>query len=238
MEVIHLEEVNSTNLFAKENVENLADKTIIHADKQTSGRGRLSREWVDFGEGNVFMTFVLKPSDTFNEIYSNLTQYLSVVLSKVLEEYGVEPQIKWPNDVFVSNRKIAGILCETVMQGTQFKGLALGIGINLTAEEKDFETIDKPVTSLNIAIGRVVDKNEFIRKLSDKFFANYDKFLEKGFEYIKNDYLKRASFLDKEVCVQLINEKKCGIAKSVNDRGELILAENNKEFVLTIGDIL
>ena len=89
MKVIKLEKVDSTNNYAKLNIENFADKTIIHALSQTSGRGRLNRSWVDLGEGNLFMSFVLKPSDCFNEIYPNITQYLSVALCNVLESYGL-----------------------------------------------------------------------------------------------------------------------------------------------------
>ena len=91
MEIIQLDTVNSTNSYAKLNIDTLHDRTVIHALHQTSGRGRLNRSWVDLGEDNLFMTIVLKPSDTFNEIYPNLTQYLSVCLCKVLEKYGLNP---------------------------------------------------------------------------------------------------------------------------------------------------
>ena len=74
MNIITLDTVNSTNLYAKENIEKLADKTVIIAKKQTDGRGRFSRKWVDFGAGNLFMTIVLKPSDSFRDEYTNLTQ--------------------------------------------------------------------------------------------------------------------------------------------------------------------
>ena len=97
MNTIYLEQTDSTNLYAKLNLENLADKTIIHAGKQTAGHGRFNRLWVDPGKGNLFLSFVLKPSDSFNNYFSNLTQYLSVILCNLLEEYGVIPQIKWPN---------------------------------------------------------------------------------------------------------------------------------------------
>lgn len=239
MEKIYLPQVDSTNLYAKSNLENLADKSIVHAGIQTSGRGRLQRTWVNLGEGNLFMSFVLKPSNSFNEIYSNLTQYLSVILCSVLEEYGLKPQIKWPNDVLIDGKKIAGILSETVMQGNNFKGLVLGIGVNLNANQNDLALItDKVATALNLEISETVSVEEFLDKLAQKFFANYDKFLKKGFELIKNDYISRTCFLDKEICVQVFNDKKCGIARAVNDKGELVISDNEKEFVLTIGDIL
>lgn len=239
MKKIYLSEVDSTNLYAKSNIENLADKSIVHAVNQTAGRGRLERTWVNLGEGNLFLTFVLKPSNSFNEVYSNLTQYLSVVLCKILEEYGLKPQIKWPNDVLINGKKIAGILSETVMQGSLFKGLVLGIGVNLNTSEKDLASvIDKEATSLNLEISKPVDVNLFLDKLAEEFFADYDNFLQKGFELIKNDYISRTCFLDTEICVQVFNDKKCGIAKAINDKGELVMSNNQKEFVLTIGDIL
>ncbi len=239
MRVITLEEVDSTNLYAKNNLHVLEDRTIIHAQRQTSGRGRLTRKWIDFGPGNLFASFVLKPSSDFDEKYSNLTQYLSVVLARVLEKYGLEPKIKWPNDVLINGKKIAGILSETVMQGANFKGLVLGIGVNLNATADEVKLVeDKPVTALNLEIGEVVDSDEFLKELADEFFANYDEFLQKGFEFIKSDYISRASFLDTEVCVQGFNSTQSGIAKGVTDLGELVLERENKQFVLTIGDIL
>lgn len=239
MNTIYLEEVDSTNLYAKSNLENLADKSIIHAKRQTAGRGRLQRSWLDLGGENLFLSLVLKPSDSFEEKYSNLTQYLSVVLCEVLEEYGLKPQIKWPNDVLINGKKIAGILSETVMQGNKFKGLVLGIGVNLNSSIEKLAMIkDKDAASLNIEIGRTIDKSVFMEKLVTVFFANYEKFLEDGFGFIKNDYISRACFIDEEVCVQILNEKKSGKVIEINDKGELVLLNNSKEFVLTIGDIL
>lgn len=240
MKVIELETIDSTNIYAKLNIDTLEDKTVVLAHRQVSGRGRLNRSWVDLGEGNLFMSFVLKPSDKFSEIYPNLTQYLSVCLCKVLENYGLEPQIKWPNDVLINGRKIAGILSETVMQGSNFKGLVLGIGVNLNADKKDADAVpDKLVTSLNLEINRKVDLQTFFNELNTEFFNNYDKFLTKGFIEIKEDYIQRNCFLNKELNVQIFNKIENGLAKSVNDSGELVLLNSeNKELVLTIGDIL
>lgn len=240
MNIIQLEEVSSTNLYAKENLDSFEDKTVIIAISQTSGRGRFDRKWVDLGEGNLFMTIVLKPSNSFEEVYANLTQYLSVVLTKILEEYGLSPKIKWPNDVLVNDAKISGILCETVMQGTNFKGLVLGIGVNLNADKGDLKQIkEKVATALNIELEReYVDKNLFTEKLLNEFFKNYEEFLKQGFLMIKKEYIERCSFLGKEISVKVFNDKKSGIAKTINDNGELVIEKNNDEFILTMGDIL
>lgn len=239
MDYIALEEIDSTNNYAKLNIEAFADRTVIHAKHQNLGRGRLTRRWVDLGEGNLFMSFVLKPSDIFNEIYPNITQYLSVVLCDLLESYGVKPQIKWPNDVLVNGKKIAGILSESVMQGGKFKGLIVGIGVNLNAKQADVNAVpDKLVTALNLELGKNVNLDDFRTKLVKGFFNTYDKFLENGFLMIKDDYINRNCFLNKELNVQIFNNVESGLAKSINDKGELVLLTNNKELVLTIGDIL
>ena len=240
MEFLYLDEVDSTNLYGKRNLDQLADETVIVATRQTSGRGRLSRTWLDLGEGNLFVSLILKPANEFDEKFTNLTQYLSVVLCKVFEDYGLKPQIKWPNDVLINGKKISGILCETVMQGNLFKGLVLGFGVNITASENDVEkVVDKPVTSLALELNNSnIDSKDFLKKVINLFFKEYNKFLDSGFEFIKHDYINRACFLEKEVCVQVFDKIKTGIAKSIDDSGALLLENNNEKFVLTIGDIL
>ena len=120
MELLYLDTVDSTNKYAKENLDVLADKTIIYASVQTAGRGRLQRKW-NFNLGdNIYASIVLKPSKELKEIYSNLTQYLSLVLAETIEEYinpyNIYPKIKWPNDVRINGKKISGILAESVIE--------------------------------------------------------------------------------------------------------------------------
>lgn len=240
MKVIKLEEAESTNGYAKMYIDTIPDKTAIHALRQTAGRGRLNRSWEDLGDGNLFVSIVLKPSNTFSDIYSNLTQYLSVALCKVLEAYSIKPEIKWPNDVLVNGKKIAGILSETVMHSQILDGIVLGIGVNLNAEKENLSLVkDKPITSVNLETGKNVDVDVFLNELLTEFFKNYEEFLTSGFTLIKDDYLKRNCFLDKEVNIQIFNDVKTGVAKSVTDRGELVLStKDNKEALLTIGDII
>ena len=241
MRVIKLEETKSTNTYSKENLALLEDKTVVHALRQTQGRGRLNRTWVDLGENNLFFSIVLKPSADFKSVYSNLTQYASVILCKIFENYGLNPKVKWPNDVMIDGkRKICGILCETVIENNELKGIILGIGINLNATKEGVENIpDRIVTALNLEIGSNVNPEAFLNEFLTEFFKTYDKFLIKGFDYIMNDYLKRNCFLEKDLSVQVLNEVKSGYAKGINNNGELILqTDDNKDLILNIGDIL
>src|SRR5574344_349972 len=169
MNIIYFENIDSTNTYVKTNIDVLEDKTIVSANSQTQGHGRFERTWVDLGQDNIFMTFCLKPSGKIEIIYANLTQFLSVCLCKEIETFGLKPQIKWPNDVLINNKKVCGILAESVIKRGMLKGIALGIGINIMASKVDVEAIDRPVSALNLE-GVNLNKNDLIKSLSKRFF--------------------------------------------------------------------
>ena len=240
MNVIFLEEIDSTNKYAKEHISELSDLTLIYADKQTAGRGRLNRKWDSTIEGeNIYASIVLKPSKEFKEVYSNLTQYLCLVLANVFEEYKVIPKIKWPNDIRIDGKKISGILAEAISNQKGLVGIILGFGINLNCKESFILQINQPATSLNLEIKEEINREIFLKKVIEKFCLRYNKFIEKGFLLIREDYIRRAEFLDKPVTVKVLDNEISGVAKDITDNGALkIVDENNKEHVLLIGDIL
>ncbi len=240
MNIVNLKEVNSTNTYAKEKIDQLPDRTVVLANRQTAGRGRFNRNWIDMGEGNLFMSIILKPFSDFNPIYSNLTQYMSVILCRVLEKYGLDVKIKWPNDVLVNGKKISGILSEAVVKGDNFNGLVLGVGVNLNADIDRLKLVtDKDVASLNIELSKeYVDKRLFTEKLLSEFFNDYEKFLKDGFISIKDEYISKCNFLGKRLNIKLYNETVDGIALSLNDSGALVFNTKNKTVVINAGDIL
>ncbi len=239
MNLFYLEEVESTNKYAKENIRNLADKTVVYTSNQTAGRGRLERKWNYLGKDNIYASIILKPSDEMKEVYSNLTQYLCLVLAETFEEYGVLPKIKWPNDIQIDGKKISGILAESVITSNSLEGLVLGFGVNLNCDKNLLEEINQPATALNLETGMKIDKENFLKTLLDKFCLRYDNFIEEGFLLIKDDYIKRAGFLEKEVAVRVFDKEICGTVKGITDNGALKLVDKDgKEHVLLIGDIL
>ena len=240
MKKLYLEEVDSTNKYAKERINNIPDKTVIYTYKQTSGRGRLQRKWSYGGEDNIYASIVLKPSNQMKEVYSNLTQLLCVVLAEVFEEYGIEPKIKWPNDIRIKCKKISGILAEAVTGQDGFlQGIILGFGVNLNVKKDFLSEIDQPATSLNIETRKFIDKEDFLKKVIDKFCLYYNNFIEEGFLLIREDYKRRAEFLNKHVSVKVFDKTYEGIATDVTSEGALKLKDkNNKEHILLIGDIL
>ena len=238
MELLFLKEVDSTNKYAKENISQIKDATLVYADVQTAGRGRMARSW-DFMSGeNVYASIVLKPSSELREVYSNLTQYLCVVLAEVLEEYNLSPRIKWPNDIQINGKKISGILAECVFN-RKLEGLVLGFGVNLNCSSNDIDKINQPATSLNLETGMEIDREIFLKKVIDKFCLRYNKFIEEGFLLIREDYIRRAGFLDSTITVRVFDKEITGLAKDITENGALkIVDKDNKEHVLLIGDIL
>lgn len=239
MNLVFLEEVESTNKYAKEHIDEYANMTVIYTDNQTAGRGRLNRIWNYMGKDNIYASIILKPSDTMKEVYSNLTQYLCVVLAQVFEEYGVIPKIKWPNDIKINSKKISGILAEGVIENGKLKGLVLGFGINLNTKKEILDKINQPATSLNIETGMVIDKQNFLKKVLEIFCLRYDSFIEEGFILIKDEYVRRASFLNNEVTVKVFENEISGKAIEITNTGALkLLDKNMNEHILLIGDIL
>ena len=239
MKFLYLEEIDSTNKYAKQNIISIEDMTVVYTSKQTAGRGRLQRQWNYVGENNIYASIVLKPSKELKEIYSNLTQYLCVILAEVFEEYGVIPKIKWPNDIRINGKKISGILAESVINGNALEGIILGFGINLNCKKDIVENINQPATSLNLETFKEIDSKDFLKKVIDKFCLRYNKFIEEGFLLIREDYIRRAEFLNTPVTVRVYDREISGLATDVTKTGALkIIDINNKEHVLLIGDIL
>lgn len=239
MELLFLDTVDSTNKFAKEHLAELKDKTIVYSALQTAGRGRMQRKWNSNSGDNIYASIVLKPSKELKEVYSNLTQYLSLVLAETIEDYNIYPQIKWPNDVRINGKKISGILAESVIVKNELKGIILGFGVNLNCKKEDLEVIDQPATSLNLETGMEINRENFLKMVIDKFCLRYNRFIEEGFLFIKEDYIRRAEFLNDTVTVKVFDKDITGVVKEITDNGALkIIDKNNKEHVLLIGDIL
>ena len=239
MELLFLDTVDSTNKFAKENLVELKDKTIVYSALQTAGRGRMQRKWISNLGDNIYASIVLKPSKELKEVYSNLTQYLSLVLAEAIEDYNIYPKIKWPNDLRINCKKISGILAESVIEKNELKGIILGFGVNLNCKREDLEKIDQPATSLNLETGLVINREKFLKNVIDKFCLRYNNFIEEGFLLIREDYLRRAEFLNTPVTVKVFDKEVSGIAVDITEQGALkIVDENKKEHVLLIGDIL
>jgi BirA family biotin operon repressor/biotin-[acetyl-CoA-carboxylase] ligase len=239
--IVNLVEIDSTNSYVLRELDTLGDRSVILAERQTAGHGRLSRKWVSDVPRNIYMSLVLKPQKRARE-YShlkNLTQYMSIVLCEVLKNYNVEADLKWPNDVLVKGKKIAGLLGEAKFRNERFIGYVLGIGVNLNMDPQDLVDIDQPATSLNLLTGKNVDRDNFISQLLERFFKGYPDFLHVGFPLIKKNYTDMSTFLSKKITVVTFKETIIGTALDFTANGSLMLrTDDGREKILTVGDIV
>ena len=236
MAIYTFETLDSTNLYLKQNFDKYKHFDIILAEHQTNGYGRFKRNWIDLGSDNIFMSLCLKV-DTFNKNLVSISQFTALILAKTFELYSAKPNIKWPNDILIDSKKIAGILAESVITDSQFKGIVLGIGVNLNSNIKDLSLINQNATSLNLIIGKQIDKIEFINKFLEIFKKYYLVFLSDGFKYFKNDYETYLNCISKVIHISDSNNSFTGIVKGINDYGQLKLDIDEKIKEISSGDI-
>lgn len=167
--LLKIHKLDSTNTYAKAHLGELHHGTVIVADVQTAGRGQRSHHWRSDIAGNIYASIILKPTESVPDELPVITQVLAAAIISVLRIYGVQSTLKWPNDVMVGGKKIAGILAEAVTQGSQIKGVVLGFGVNLAMPQEVVDAIDQPATSLNLLINEFVDRDEFLQKVVDQF---------------------------------------------------------------------
>lgn len=231
-------ELNSTNTFVLNNFDELKTGDVVITEIQTCGRGRFERVWEGSSSENIYMTFVLKPDNIAQFPYINLTQYLSVVTNRVLNrDFSVKSVIKWPNDILFEGKKLAGILAEAKVVGTEVHGIALGIGINVNCDMKQFVTIPN-ATSISAVLGKKIDKEVVLKHIVDEFFKDFVNFAKQGFVFISEEYKKMCKFTE---IVKISGSANNGDYKfnSVNDDGTLsVFDKNGKKITVVNGDIL
>ena len=144
--IIHFETIDSTNDYAKKIALKEVEGTVIISEEQTKGRGRLKRQWHSKYKEGIWMSIILKP-DIIPKKSSFITLIAGASIVNVLNKLGVKAFIKWPNDIIINNKKIAGILTELSTEIDKINYIILGIGINVKTTEFSQE-ISKIATSL------------------------------------------------------------------------------------------
>lgn len=175
--IIHFDSIDSTNNKAKELAnEGAASGTLVLSEEQTSGRGRMGRNWVSPKGTGIWMSIILRPD--VNPVNAfKLTQVAVAAVSKTLEEFGVASYIKWPNDLIINGKKICGILTEMSAELTKINYVIMGIGINVNILGFPDELKDI-ATSLKIETGMTFERNNLISAILNNFQPLYSEFIE------------------------------------------------------------
>lgn len=173
-EIIWLSEVDSTNRYAMNNFDALADGTLVAAEFQTAGKGRQNRTWISPRGENIYASFVMK---NLAPPVSNASIIASLGALRMLRQAAPEVKfwIKWPNDICCGLKKIAGILCESKLSASS-SGMVAGIGININMPQSALDAIDQPATSLAAETGRNYDLQSTMTVLADELCNLYEDY--------------------------------------------------------------
>lgn len=179
--IIHLDSVDSTNDEAKKRArEGAKEGTVVIAEEQTKGRGRLGRNWTSPKYKGIWMSIILRPDIDPMKV-SKVTQIGAAAVTMAAEEMGIETFIKWPNDIIMNGKKVCGILTEMSGELTKVNYVIMGIGINANIEKEEFpEEIQVVASSLKIEKGQYVKRKELVSKVLNNFENLYDEFINEG----------------------------------------------------------
>ena len=232
--LLYFASVTSTNDIARQQAMGKSPEgTAVIAERQTSGRGRLKREWVS-PEGNIAVTVVLYP-DRKNLYF--LTMLAALAVQRGIEKTtGVKCQLKWPNDVLVNGKKVCGILLESKASVESVDYALVGIGINVNMKIADHPEIAAIATSLALETGSEVSRTELLRNLFIEMEKLYLR-LRAG-ESIMAEWRDQLVTLGKKVFVRSGDEAFEGTAESVADDGSLLLrCVDGKLLKFNAGDV-
>jgi len=231
--IYYFKTLTSTNDEAKRLAKNSIDKIIVIADKQTKGRGRFNREWVS-GLGGLYMTIVLKEKNLDDVRYLTLIAAVSVAKTiKKLTKLNV--LVKWPNDVLINDKKICGILTETI-SGKENYAL---VGIGLNVHQKNFnKNISNKAVSLKIITNKNYNINKIINEITKQFNNLYQYYKNNNYKQIINEWKKYSHTLGKKVKAKTLSGVYTGKAIDIDKDCNLILKLNNGKLKKIVeGDI-
>ena len=233
--VLYYPTVSSTMDAAKMAVlDGVTEGTVIVADHQTAGRGRLGREWVSPPGSNLTFSIILYPK---LEHLPRLTLVACLAIARSIEEVTfLETSIKWPNDVQIGGRKVSGVLVESDVMGDKVNSAIVGIAVNVNLDTGAIPEIADIATSLERELGVPVPRLAILAALLGEFEKVY-KDMRKG-EPVQLEWKQRLTTLGQKVTVRCGSVVRKGVAEDVDDDGNLLLRLPNKKLeVISAGDV-
>jgi len=224
--------IDSTNDYLLENYQVLDNSTLVIAEKQSKGKGRKGHNWVSNGD-NIYMSLLIK--DMIINSPNLLTLITGLALSRTIDKlYKVNTLIKWPNDIFLNNLKVAGILVET-KYSNKLECIVIGVGINVN--QLDFNN-DELVnaTSLLKETNIKIDKELIISTFIENYYDLFNMYLTNGFTNFVDEINNKLYILNKEIFVTN-NPEINGLCVGISSTGELLIKTNSEVISLNSKEV-
>jgi BirA family biotin operon repressor/biotin-[acetyl-CoA-carboxylase] ligase len=225
---IHYEEsVESTQRIAHRFAsEDVPEGTVIIAEEQLSGRGRMDRKWHSPKYTGIWMSLIIRPNIPLSKA-PQLTLLTAVAIVQAIEETtDLLPEIKWPNDILINGKKVTGILTELQAEADRIHSIIIGIGLNVNQTMEDFPLeLRETASSLLIELGKTVSRAQLIRSIFKNFENLYTLYLNQGFLPIKLLWEGYTSSIGKNIRARTLTTTIEGKALGITDDGVLKLED-------------
>ncbi len=230
--------IGSTNATAIDLAEHGAPEgTVVVAEEQTKGRGRLGRHWHSPAGMGIWSSIILRPP-VIPAQAAGLSLLAALAFAETAEtELGLEVKLKWPNDGLIKGRKVCGVLVELSAEVDRVHYAVCGVGINVAHAVKDFPSaLRKSAGSLAMAKGAPVERLAFYRAFLQRFETIYRRFRQEGLSPLLADYRRRSLLLGNKVVVRQGRLKIAGVAVAIDESGGLVIKQGKKETIVHSGE--
>lgn len=221
-----LPSVDSTNHVVTTLAERGADAgTTVAADTQTGGRGRMGRQWHSPAGANLYLSLLLRPTLAPMQI-PPLALVCGLAIHRAVQQVapGLNTAVKWPNDVWLEGRKLAGVLCEMRCEADRVHFLVVGLGINVNLQPAQLPPALAPAaTSLALAAGRTFCRTELLAALLNALEPLYERWLADGLAPFVDELAACSPLTGRAVAVNWGNERLCGTVTGLATSGALLL---------------
>jgi len=225
--IVHYEEIDSTNTQARRlSLKRAEEGLVVTAKKQTAGKGRRGRSWESPADENLYFSILLRPK-LAPEKAPMLTLLMAYSVAKALQKKNINIEIKWPNDLVLSKKKICGILTEMNLAEGQVEDVIVGVGLNVNTMRFS-EELDDKATSLIIELGRKLECGELLGWILEEFEERYHQFLEvQDLSFLQEDYNGMLINRNREVLVLEPGNEYQAEALGINELGELLVKKTD-----------
>jgi BirA family biotin operon repressor/biotin-[acetyl-CoA-carboxylase] ligase len=235
--ILAFDSINSTNNHARILAENgAAEGTVVVAEEQTAGRGRLGRSWLANARENLTFSVILRPTDPPDQV-NLLPLAIAVAVARGLREATSLPvYCKWPNDLLLQGKKLAGILMESALGPNGFEFVVVGIGINVNQNIFP-EAFRSRATSLALHAGHPLDRITLFRTVLQSLEREYDSFTSAGLASVLPAWLELAPIIGKRISADLQGVTVHGTVSGISPNGGLQLHTDAGDLTLFAGDV-
>ncbi len=237
-DIYRFDRINSTNSYLLGlGAEGFPEGTVAVADEQTEGRGRFGRRWEAEPLSSLLFSVLLRPIFLQRDEVFILTFAAAVAVAEALESVAdIRPELKWPNDILIDDKKVCGILLESSFEAGRLDFIVLGAGLNVNQSGFSPELTEK-ATSLFLATGRKFEREEILQNILVKFDSVYGILKKRDFYRVMKRWRERVTMFGRRIELKVGDRIVQGVFEKVTDEGAIVLGTSSGPQEFTAGEI-